>query len=422
MNSISLLLFVTLIVCVNSMLFTCGPCFCTSNFKKGICGGRQLNEIPDLGGVARSQMKHIDLRKNLLKHINITQMMRYKFSRIIIDIRQQISGCVSINGIVPENIIILSDDICIHPSSSPRIEGTTQIKTESEINDTRFSTTLPENGNKAEITTESESPYSEFPTTLPYIIPFITTKICNEMCKSIAQGRSLLPVSTTATTTISVSTTTTPTATAENTVEKEENLEKEGAETTTFLMTNSEITDMSTMSIVDSESDEEDLRKTQKDGEKLNVIMSGGTQQMEVDSTVGTSVSYEISNSHYLYIGNNTKESEITEIPVAVNVNPTLTIGIDDTKQVSLFLIFLVFIPILLTIICFSILIWRLRQIRERRSQRINNSHNIQLSNRSDFMDFVENESGSENENVNIQANPYYSLVTFSPPPPALPP
>ena len=104
---------------VEALLFTCGPCLCFSDFRKAICVGRRLTEIPNLGVVARQQMRLIDLQINKIRSIDLTQLFGYESTEITIDARKQLSGYVCIIGIVPQNVILLMDEICIKMDSLP---------------------------------------------------------------------------------------------------------------------------------------------------------------------------------------------------------------------------------------------------------------------------------------------------------------
>ena len=368
------------------MLLTCGPCNCTTEYKKGICGGRALSQIPDLGQVARSQMKRIDLRKNMLKNIDISQLIKYTYSGIIIDMRQQLNGCVFINGTVPDTIIILTDATCVSTLNHPTI-----AVTEQSINST-FAVA------GQSITEKDDDDDTELSTKLPYIMPFITMETCSRMCNDQVRAAMQDPTTTPAVTQV--------TSVAELAVEAATTKATAAATTAsaTTATTAAPATVTAAVTITEAITAAElitgHLLIDSVETTDFPMLPRGGIvhEKREAESE--------------------TAEDDVGLVPTthSANVIPNLTQECHNTTQVRVFVMILTFETFVLGVFLFIGLLYWYKQLEKRRRCRINNSQNVELSYRSDFSNFIRNVNEDEDENE----NPNYPMITFSPPPPTV--
>ena len=366
------------------MLLTCGPCYCTTEFKKGICGGRGLSQIPDLGQVARSHMKRIDLRKNMLKNIDISQLIKYTYSGVIIDMRQQLNGCVFINGTVPDTIIILTDTTCVSTFNHPTIAVTEQS----------IHSTCAVTGQS--ITERDDDADTEFLTKLPYIMPFITMETCSRMCNDQVRAAMQDPMSTPAVTQV----TDIAELTVVDTTTKATTVATTASATTPTTATPATVTTGVTVTeaITAPELITGHLLVESAETTVFSMLPRGGFvhEKREVETETVEDDVHLVSTTH------------------SANVIPNLTQECHNTTQVRVFVILLTFETFVLGAILFIGLLFWYKQLEKRRRCRINNSQNVELSYRSDFSNFIRNVNEDENENE----NPNYPMITFSPRPP----
>ena len=441
MNFLTLfVVFSTQIFYVDSVLLTCGPCLCYSDFTRGICAARHLTVIPDLGTSARQQMTRLDLRRNNIKTVNFMELSIYEAVKISIDISQQLTGCVNIIGTVPQNIILLTDEICTSTTGVP-----TYFPTEETVIKNMYTETVIDDTVKGilqdalNISNRLSPKMTEINDTI--IIPFITVETCNVICYDIVgslgttikdeyvEGVSTIVYRDLGTTVEEVTDTTTVSTLTTETYEKGNvdywdlgTTAEEVSDTTTVSTLTTQTyekgnVDIQVTSVTDGEL--EQIEQSETDQETTEV-QDRSTTQVDQNNTLEITVSPEITNTYLSDI--NIDNSSITEIPILVfsNVIPTITMGNNQSKQLKVFVLLAVFFTIFIIFI-FGILIFGCRKLIAERQRHVYNARNIELTDRVIYRRSI-SELESGDVNLEVVENPHYSLVSFTPPPPALPP